>query len=134
MKRILFVLLIMTGFELSAWAQESPIAITYTVSGMSSDGTTITMSLSVTVVNNGPDAVNQVSLLIPGPAGDDTAIQGGITFDSVAAGQSRSAGGEFLAPQQFFEGSPFDVLSWKVSYLDAQGQTRTVMILGHRQP
>lgn len=134
MKKILFILLMIGIIHSAARAQESPIAISYAVSGMNSDATSTTMNLSVTVVNNGPEAVSQVSLLIPGPTGDETVISGGISFDSIAAGQAATASGVFIAPREYYEGSPLEVLSWKVSYLDAQGQTQSVTILGHKQP
>jgi len=134
MKNILFILLCAGALSTAAWAQESPTVINYTVTNLTSDSTTITMDLMVTVTNNGPETIHQVSLIIPGVTGDDTAIQGAIAFDSIASGQSATAGGLFISPLEYYEGSPLDVLGWKVSYLDSQGQAQTVMILGHKQP
>jgi len=118
----------------SSWAQSSPIAVSYSVSGVSSDGTTTTLDLTLTVTNNGTGDISQVSVMLPGPTGDDTVIQGEIDFAAIAAGQLQTAAGQFLAPQDLYEGSSLDVLTWKIEYLDAQSVNQTVMILGHKQP
>lgn len=135
MKKILAIMLMSLVFHSAeARAQESGLIVTHTVTSVSSDATTITLDLLVTVTNNGPETVQQVSLRLPSPTGDDTAILGEIVLDAIIAGQSKSAGGVFTAPREFFEGSPLEILSWTISYLDAQGQTQTEMILGHKQP
>lgn len=134
MKRVWLIPLFIAFVPSSSWAQSSPIAVSYSVSGVSSDGTTTTLDLTLTVTNNGTGDISQVSVMLPGPTGDDTVIQGEIDFAAIAAGQLQTAAGQFLAPQDLYEGSSLDVLTWKIEYLDAQSVNQTVMILGHKQP
>lgn len=131
---VAFALVMIWSFSSMAWAVDNSLTIAYSVQNTTSDATTTTLNLAVELTNNAAGTMSGVSLRLAFLGAADRAIQGQILFpDAITEGQVKTATGTFLVPKDFLVGTTLNSLAWKVSYVDAQGQTQTKIIPGLRR-
>lgn len=134
MKTRLFAVLIgsLSLLALTAAAQDQPVMVIYQVQSVTPDAGATTLALEVAVVLGGAAAIRQLALQLASPTGDTTGSQGQIAIDAVDIGQMAVASGSLSAPSGFW-GQTLDTLAFRVSYVNAQGQTETHVVQGTRR-
>ena|SRR5436189_4598888 len=132
MRRACVLLLAACAWVGPAWAQSPSMAVTYAVQSVVSDATTTTLTLDLDVTNATAGPLQNVRLRLLSPAGAET--QGELVFDVVPSSGTRHAVALFVAPRAFFDGeTAFDGLYWKLTYVNAQGETQLTVAPGVRR-
>jgi hypothetical protein len=137
MKKKLFIVAFVILFAAIPWIilaqQNESLRVSYLVKEINTDSTTTTSTLEVIVATTIPSVLNEITLKLYVPIGNDTEIQGQIAFAAIEPGQVQVGTGVFSAPREYFDGEALDSLHWEITYTDEQGQIQTEIIAGFKQ-
>lgn len=109
----------MTMIISSARGEETPLSLAFTVQSISAEGGASLLTVSVNVTNQGPTALEDLSIQLLWPPGG--AIAGAIQIGPIGAGEMREAAGSFFGPEGFFEQVDLNRVIWQATFTDAQG-------------
>lgn len=117
----------MTSISAIAHA-DSPVTISYRISGMTETGTTATITIELDVTNTGASEIRNLNIELTSPAGGG--IQGRAEINVLSPNEAKRVTGVFTAPKRLLDIEPF---FFEITYTNNNGQLQKTMIQGAKR-